>query len=61
MDRKFGLYVFVGLLIGGAFGMFIGAASGAFVWIAFGALIGLSVGWFAAAANLERRGEKQDK
>ena len=50
MDKKFGIYIFAGLLIGGIFGVFLGTAVGSPAVIAVGALGGLFVGWFAAAA-----------
>jgi hypothetical protein len=56
MERKFGYYIFVGLLIGGVFGMGLGAANGnTILGIALGALGGVFIGWFAAAAALENR------
>jgi ABC-type uncharacterized transport system permease subunit len=55
MKRKFGIYVFVGLLIGAIFGTFLGAGSeNPFLGISIGALVGVALGWFAAAAALEK-------
>ncbi len=55
MDKKFGYYIFGGLLIGALFGL-IGAGV---VGLGFGALIGTAVGWFFAAYVLEK--EKKEK
>lgn len=55
MERRFGIYIFLGLVIGAVFGMGVGAASGNTIFgIGLGALFGVFIGWFVAAA-LERR------
>jgi hypothetical protein len=59
-EHKFGLYIFLGVAIGGGVGTALGAASGNVfngVWI--GALSGVAVGWFIAAAAHENE-KKQD-
>ncbi len=63
MDRKFGYYIVVGLVIGGAFGLTLGAANGnTALGIGLGALGGVFIGWFVAAAALEiRNRRKEDK
>ena len=54
MNKKFGLYIVLGLIIGGNFGIFLGPAMGNTpLAIALGALGGLFIGWFIAAAVLE--------
>lgn len=63
MDRKFGYYIVLGLVIGGVFGVFLGAAIGnTLLGIRLGALGGVFIGWFVAAAALQNRnGKKEDK
>jgi ABC-type uncharacterized transport system permease subunit len=59
MKRKFGLYIFLGLLIGAFFGMFLAAGSAnPFLGIGGGALAGVFIGWFIAAAVLEKEKKK---
>jgi hypothetical protein len=59
MDRRFGYYIALGLVIGVVFGMGVGAASGnTLLWIGFGALGGVFTGWFVAAAALQNQGKK---
>ncbi len=54
MNKKFGLFILLGLAIGASFGVFVGAAIGNIpLGIAFGAVGGLFLGWFIAAAVLE--------
>ena len=56
MDRKFGYYIALGLVIGVVFGMGVGAASGNTLFgIGLGALGGVFIGWFVAAAALKNR------
>ena len=51
MDKKFGYYVLVGLLIGAVFGSSLTSANGnIFLGSGIGALIGVFLGWFIAAA-----------
>ena len=52
--RKFGYYVFGGLLIGAAFGLIWSAGNNSLVGMGIGALIGMAIGWFAAAADMEK-------
>lgn len=55
MDKKIGIYVVVGLLIGAVFGLGVGAANGnAITGIGIGALVGVFLAWFIAAAILEK-------
>jgi ABC-type antimicrobial peptide transport system permease subunit len=59
MDRKFGLYIVLGLVIRAVFGMGVGAASGNTIFgIGLGALFGVFVGWFVAAALENRKKNK---
>ncbi|GIK42944.1 MAG: hypothetical protein BroJett011_67770 [Chloroflexota bacterium] len=56
MERKFGYYILLGLVIGVVFGMGLGAANGNAIWgIWLGALGGVFIGWFIAVAALENR------
>lgn len=55
MDKKFGYYVFAGLLIGALLGWSWAAGSNPLVGIGIGALVGTSIGWFIAAAVLEQQ------
>jgi hypothetical protein len=55
MDKKFGYYIFGGMLIGALFGMLAAGLTG----LATGALIGTAIGWFFAAYVLEK--EKKEK
>ena len=58
MDRKFGYYIVLGLLIGVVFGIGMGAASGNTIWgIGLGALFGVFIGWFIAVAAQNRNKE----
>jgi uncharacterized membrane protein len=56
MDKKFGYYIFAGLLIGALFGTLWGGIPG----IAIGALVGTAIGWFAAAYMMEKEKEKKE-
>ena len=59
-ERKFGLYIFLGLAFGGILGITLGAVNGNIFngfWI--GALIGVILAWFLAAAVLEKQNEKK--
>jgi ABC-type uncharacterized transport system permease subunit len=62
MDKKFGYYIFGGLLVGALFGLLWSTHGNAFLGISTGALVGAAIGWFAAAAVLEQqKGKKEDK
>jgi hypothetical protein len=55
MDKKFGYYVFGGLLVCAIFGSGIGSANGsALIGLGIGALVGVFLGWFIAAAVMEK-------
>jgi hypothetical protein len=55
MERKFGVYIILGLLIGIIFGMGLGTANGNTIWgIAVGGLAGTFLGWFVATVALEQ-------
>ena len=61
MDKKFGYYIFGGMLIGIFFGLLWSAKAGV-LGIVYGALAGAAVGWFAAAYVMERdKQKKEDK
>lgn len=54
VNKKFGYYILIGLLIGAIFGMGIGAANGSpLPGIGMGALAGVFLAWFIAAAILK--------
>lgn len=56
MDRKFGYFIVLGLVIGIVFGMGVGAANGdSLLGIGLGALSGVFIGWFVSAATLKNR------
>ena len=62
MDKKFGYYIFGGMLIGALFGMIWAGNGNPALGIATGALVGTAVGWFAAAYAMEKeKGDKQSK
>jgi ABC-type uncharacterized transport system permease subunit len=55
MKRRFGIYIFGGLLIGAFFGIFLGAGSAnSVLGITGGALVGAAIGWFIAAYFMEK-------
>ena len=62
MDKKFGYYIFGGLLIGALFGLLWIGNGYHLLSMAIGALIGTAIGWFAAAYVMEKeKGEKHSK
>ena len=54
MDKKFGYYIFGGLLIGAFLGWMWSAGNNPLIGIGIGALIGVAIGWFAAATMLKQ-------
>ncbi len=54
MDKKFGYYIFGGLLIGALLGWMWSAGNNPFIGMGIGALVGIAIGWFAAAAMLQQ-------
>ena len=59
MDKKFGYYIFGDLLLGAFLGWMWSASNNPLAGLGIGALIGMAIGWFAAAAALEK--SKKDK
>lgn len=59
MDKKFGAYIFGGMLIGALFGMLWAGNGNPVFGIAIGALAGVAIGWFAAAYAVEKKKEKK--
>lgn len=56
MDKKIGLFILLGMLIGGTFGIFLAAPlENPLLGVALGALGGVFIGWFIAAAFLETK------
>jgi len=50
MDKKFALYIIIGMVLGAIYGAFFGPALGNnFLAIALGAIGGVFLGWFVAA------------
>lgn len=58
MDKKFGYYIFGGMLIGALLGLSWFAARNALVGLGSGALIGTFVGWFVAAYVFQKKENK---
>jgi hypothetical protein len=58
MDKKFGYFIFGGLLIGVLFGLLWSTNGNPVLGIGTGALVGTAIGWFAAAYVMEREKEK---
>ena len=59
-EQRFGMSIFLGFACGGILGLALGAANGnMFNGFWMGGLIGAGVGWFAAAAVIEK--EKTNK
>lgn len=62
MDKKFGYFIFGGLLIGALFGLLWSANGSPILGIGIGALAGTAIGWFAAAYVMEQdKQKKEDK
>ena len=60
MDQKFGYYIVLGLLVGAVFGFGLRAANGnVILGIGIGTFAGVFIGWFVAAAMLEREAKKK--
>lgn len=59
MDKRFGYFVFGGLLLGTLLGWMWTASGNAILGLGVGALVGTAIGWFAAAAIMER--EKKER
>jgi ABC-type uncharacterized transport system permease subunit len=59
MDKKFGYYIFGGMLLGALFGVLWARSGNPILGIATGALIGTAIGWFAAAYVMEKEKEKK--
>lgn len=59
MDRRFAYFLFLGLVFGALIGLAFGAPKGnALLGVGFGALAGVFIGWFAAAAAMQREKPK---
>lgn len=59
MGKRFGYFIFGGLLIGVLLGSLWAAGGDAVLGIAIGAFVGASIGWFGAAAAMEKEKEKE--
>lgn len=58
MDKRFGYYVFGGMLIGALFGLIWSGTANSLAGLGGGALIGTAIGWFIAAYALQKRENK---
>jgi ABC-type uncharacterized transport system permease subunit len=59
MNKKFGIFILLGMLIGATFGVFLGAAlENPLLGVSLGALVGVFLGWFIAAAVIENQNKK---
>ena len=58
--RKFGYYVFGGMLIGAMLGFAWSVNGNILVGLVIGALAGTAIGWFAASAALENEKQKKE-
>ncbi len=55
MDKRYAYFVLAGLAFGAMVGAAVGAANGnPLTGLGIGALVGVFIGWFAAAAAMER-------
>jgi hypothetical protein len=62
MDKKFGYFIFGGLLIGALFGLLWSVNGNLILGIGTGALVGTAIGWFAAAYVMEsEKGKSKEK
>lgn len=59
MDKRFGYYIFGGLLVGALLGLLWGSSGNLLAGLVVGAMVGLAIGWFAAAAVMEK--EKKER
>ncbi len=56
MNKKFGLFILLGMLLGSTFGTFLAAPlENSLLGVALGALGGVFIGWFIAAAFKETK------
>lgn len=58
MDKRFGYYVFGGMLIGALLGFGWAGTGNVLVGVGMGALIGTAIGWFIAAYVFQQKGNK---
>ncbi len=58
MDKKFGYYAFGGMLIGALLGLGWAGTGNVLAGLGGGALIGAFIGWFLAAAALQKKENK---
>jgi len=60
MDKRFGYYVFGGMILGALLGL-LWSAGGNVVWgLLIGGVAGTFIGWFAAAAVMEQEKKKKE-
>ena len=61
MGKKFGYYVFGGSLIGAVFGALWSANGNAILGTGIGAFVDVALGWFIAAAVLEKATKENNR
>jgi hypothetical protein len=62
MDKKYGYYIFGGMLLGALLGSLAAGSANVLQGLGLGALAGTFIGWFAAAAVMEiAKGKKEGK
>lgn len=61
MEKIFGYYVFGGALIGAFLGWGWSASNNPIAGLAIGAFVGVAIGWFAAAAVLEKNKKESNE
>lgn len=59
MDKKFGYYIFAGMLLGAALGVMWAAGGNLLLGLGFGALVGTAIGWFGVAAAMQLEKDKK--
>lgn len=60
MDKKFGYFVFGGMIVGIFLGLLWSAGGNAIWGLVIGGLVGTAIGWFAAAAAMEQEKKKKE-
>ena len=59
MNKKFGYYIFAGILLGAILGMMWAANGNLLLGLAAGAVAGTFIGWFVAAAAMQKEKDKK--
>lgn len=61
MEKTFGYFVFGGALIGAFLGWAWSASNNPIMGLIIGALVGVAIGWFAAAAVMEKNKKESNE